>query len=210
MRDKNLHLYVDSQFTSPYAMSCYVALREKKLDFNISTLDLGAMENHDPDYAIRSITMRVPMLEHGNFTLSESSAITEYLDDMFTDTSVYPQDLALRARARQVQAWLHSDLIPIRQERSTNVVFYGEHAPALSPAAQLAAQKLFHAAEALLSGNTENIFDSWCIADTDLALMLNRLIINGDPVPEKLKDYVAHQWLRPGVQEWVAINRPLR
>ena len=35
-------LYVDSQFLSPYAMSVYVALREKALLFRVQPLDLAA------------------------------------------------------------------------------------------------------------------------------------------------------------------------
>ncbi|MCF5816849.1 glutathione S-transferase, partial [Pseudomonas sp. PA-1-2A] len=40
-----LHLYVDSLFTSPYAMSVFVALREKGLTFETLTLDLDAGQN---------------------------------------------------------------------------------------------------------------------------------------------------------------------
>jgi glutathione S-transferase len=47
------------------------------------------------------------------------------------------------------------------------------------------------------------LIGEWCIADTDLGLMLNRLILHGDPVPQKLKDYAAGQWQRASVQEWV-------
>ena len=40
-------------------------------------------------------------------------------------------------------------------------------------------------------------------ADTELAVMLSRLVKNGDPVPAKLKDYVEHQWQRPSLQAWL-------
>ena len=208
MQESRLRLYTDAQFASPYAMSVFVALDEKRLHFDLSTVDLGSNANHEASYAAKSLTQRVPTLTHGDFTLSESSAITEYLDDAFPETLVYPQDRYLRARARQVQAWLRSDLMPIRQERSTEVVFYGSPGAVLTPAADAAAQKLFSAAETLLSGDTENLFGTWCIADMDLALMLNRLILNGDRVPTKLIDYAVRQWERPSVRRWVEMNRP--
>ncbi|SDY11937.1 Glutathione S-transferase [Collimonas sp. OK242] len=208
MQESRLRLYTDAQFASPYAMSVFVALDEKRLPFDLSTVDLGSNANREASYAAKSLTQRVPTLTHGDFTLSESSAITEYLDDAFPETPVYPQDRYLRARARQVQAWLRSDLMPIRQERSTEVVFYRSPGAVLSPAADAAVQKLFSAAEALLSGDTENLCGTWCIADLDLALMLNRLILNGDRVPAKLIDYAARQWERPSVQRWVGLNRP--
>src|SRR5437867_2337525 len=64
--------------------------------------------------------------------------------------------------------------MPIRRERSTEVVFYGKRGSPLSPAATACAEKLFSAAESLLPANAENLFGPWCIADVDLALMLSK------------------------------------
>lgn len=208
MLETPLRLYADAQFASPYAMSVFVALREKQLTFELLKVDLGSGANREESYAVESLTQRVPTLAHGNFALSESSAITEYLDDTFPETRVYPRDRHLRARARQLQAWLRSDLLLIRQERSTEVVFYKNEAPALTAAAGLAVQKLYFAADRLLSQDATNLFGDWCIADTDLALMLNRLVMNGDAVPAKLASYAARQWERKSVQQWVTLDRP--
>lgn len=203
-----LRLYVDAQFTSPYAMSVFVALREKGLAFETVPLDLDAGQNQAADFTQLSLTQRVPTLVEGDFALSESSAITEYLEEAYPETAVYPVDARQRARARQVQAWLRSDLLPIRQERSTLVVFYAQQMPPLSPVAQAAAHKLIGAAQALLAGNPAYLFGEWSIADVDLAVMLNRLILNGDSVPAELVAYAQRQWQRPSVQAWVNQQRP--
>ncbi|CAM3142776.1 MULTISPECIES: glutathione transferase [Pseudomonas] len=203
-----LRLYVDSMFTSPYAMSVFVTLREKGLAFDTVCLDLDAAHHQTAEFARLSMTQRVPTLVEGDFALSESSAICEYLDQAYPETAVYPADPRQRARARQVQAWLRSDLLPIRQERSTLVVFCGQKAPPLSPVAQVAAQKLIEAAQTLLAGNPVNLFGAWSIADVDLAVMLNRLILGGDRVPDELVAYARHQWQRPSVQAWVNLQRP--
>lgn len=208
MTDTRLRLYVDAQFTSPYAMSAFVVLREKGIEFDVRTLDLNASENRTDDYARLSQTQRVPTLVHDGFALSESSAITEYLEEAFPQVKVYPSGVRQRAKARQVQAWLRSDLLPIRQERSTLVVFYGASAEPLSPAAESAARKLFSAAQTLLAESPEYLFGQWSIADVDLALMLNRLILGGDIVPPALVEYARRQWQRPTVQEWVKLQRP--
>lgn len=208
MKDDGLLLYADAQFASPYAMSVFVALTEKGLPFEVVTVDLGAGAQRDAGFAGTSLTQRVPTLLHGDFALSESSAITEYLDDVFALMPLYPADPRRKARARQVQAWLRSDLMPLRQERSTEVVFYGAKAGPLSAAAQTAAQKLFAAAQALLPGEADHLFGQWSIADVDLALMLNRLVLHGDPVPEKLAIYARRQWQRPSVQKWGNQKRP--
>jgi glutathione S-transferase len=201
-------LYADSQFTSPYAMSVFVALTEKQLPFEVRTLDLEAGANSDPDYARTSLTQRVPTLIDGDFALSESSAIAEYLDDAFPDPPIFPADRQMRARARQVQAWLRSDFMPIRQERPTPTVFYQQPVSTpLSSAAQTSSRKLCAAASELLSHGGENLFGDWSIADVDLTLMLNRLIMNGDQVPVHLVRYARAQWERLSVQRWVRRER---
>jgi len=208
LEKQDIKLYVDAQFTSPYAMSVFVALHEKGLDFELLTIDLEANAQHKPDYATTSLTQRVPTLVHNGFALSESSAITEYLEEVFPQQAVYPKVAQARARARQVQAWIRSALMPIRVERNTQVIFYGKKLKPLSDAAREAAAQLFLVGESLVPDNAENLFGEWSVADLDLALMINRLALHGDPVPEKLARFAAQQWQRPAVQLWVNQARP--
>lgn len=200
----HLTLYADSQFTSPYVLSSFVALMEKELRFELRTVNLEEREQLRAPYRELALTARVPCLKHADFYLTESSAIIEYIEEMFPAPQyrgLFPEDVQQRGRARQVQAWLRSDLGVLREERSTHTVFYEPTSNQLSPAAQAAADKLIAAAERLVHG--DNLFGSWCIADTELAVMLSRLVKNGDPVPEKLKDYVEYQWQRPSLQAWL-------
>jgi glutathione S-transferase len=201
-------LYVDSNIASPYALVAYVSLLEKGLTFDVRPLEIFANAQKEGAFAATSITQRVPTLIHDHFSLSESSAICEYIDESFDGTQLYPVGLRDRARARQVQAWLRSDLMPIREERPTFVVFCGAKRPPLSPQAIEAAQKLFAAALRLLEGRTEYLFGEWSIADVDLAMMLQRLVAHGDSVPQRLVDYANHQWQRPSVQHWINHSRP--
>jgi glutathione S-transferase len=202
-----IRLYVDAQFASPYAMSVFVALHDKQLAFDMLPVDLAALEHRGAGFSQLSLTQRVPTLVHGDFALSESSAITEYIDEVFPGAPLYPAEPRAKARARQLQAWLRSDLMPIRQERSTEVVFFGPSSVPLSAAAQVSARSLFDAVEAMLPVDAQNLFGEWSIADVDLALMLNRLVLNGDAVPQRLAAYATRQWQRPSVQRWVALAR---
>lgn len=202
-------LWSDANFFSPYVMSVYVALAEKGLTFSLKTVDLDSGEHLKPQWQGYALTRRVPVLEIDGFELSESSAIDEYLEDRFAPPEwelIYPHDLQKRARARQIQAWLRSDLVPIRTERSTDVVFAGVKKPALSEEGLSSARKLIETASSLLAQGNPNLFGEWCIADTDLALMLNRLILNGDDVPQLLVDYATFQWQRASVQRYLALS----
>ncbi|WP_039058791.1 glutathione transferase [Enterobacter sp. Bisph1] len=209
MSESAITLWSDTAYFSPYVLSAWVALHEKGVPFALKTVDLENGGQQAPGWPGFSLTQRVPVLEIEGFTLSESTAIDEYLEERFAPPEwqrIYPHDLHNRARARQIQAWLRSDLLPIREERSTTVVFAGARKGPLSPAGQASAAKLFTVADELLAHGKPNLFGEWCIADVDLALMLNRLVLNGDSVPERLADYATFQWQRSSVQRFIALS----
>ncbi len=204
-------LYVDSLFLSPYAMSVYVALTEKRLPFEVRPIDLDAGEQRMQPYQCRALTSRVPALTHADFNLTESSVIAEYLDEAFPPpehAALFPSGMRERARVRQLQAWLRSDLGALRQERPTETVFYGKSGQPLSDAAHAAAAKLIHVASHLVGVGQTTLFDEWCIADTDLAVMLKRL--SNDDLPDTLRAYADAQWQRPAVQKWLEHNAAAR
>jgi glutathione S-transferase len=205
MADQALTLSLDSFWISPYAFSCYVALKEKGLPFQVREVSLPDKEHHRPEYQKQSMTGRIPMLQHGDFTLSESSAIVEYLDDGFPGAArALPASVRDRARARQIMAWVRSDLMPIREERSTTTMFYERATKPLSPAAQDAARRLIAFAQAAVPEGRTSLFGvPWTAADTDLAFMLQRLNLNGSELPPAVRRFVESQWQRPSVQEWV-------
>ncbi len=209
MNEPAITLWSDANYFSPYVLSAYVALHEKGLPFSLKTIDLNSGAQHTPGWPGYSLTCRVPVLAIDGFELSESTAIAEYLEERFAPPEwerIYPHDLQKRARARQIQAWLRSDLLPIREERSTEVVFAGVKKAPLSEQGQQSAARLFTIAGDLLAHGKPNLFGEWCIADADLALMLNRLVMNGDAVPEALVDYATFQWQRSSVQRYVALS----
>jgi glutathione S-transferase len=117
-----------------------------------------------------------------------------------------------RARARQVMAWLRSDLMPIREQRSAECVFYPRETLApfapLSAAAQRAVAKLVAAAEELVPDDGGPMFGAWCIADTDLAMMLQRLAKTGFELPGFIRAYADAQWQRSAVREFCTHPRP--
>ena len=53
----------------------------------------------------------MPVLEDGDFRLTESSAILKYLADK-VDSPAYPKDLQKRARVNEMMDWLNTGLLP--------------------------------------------------------------------------------------------------
>ncbi|RSG35424.1 hypothetical protein EGU60_16745 [Acinetobacter baumannii] len=78
MNNEYFKLYTDSQFLSPYAFTVFVGLHEKQIPFEIAAIDLGQQGQFETSFVEKSLTAKVPVLEHNDFALSESSAILEY------------------------------------------------------------------------------------------------------------------------------------
>jgi glutathione S-transferase len=201
-----LVLYGNAGLTSPYVFSCFVTLEEKGVPFRLELLSLERKEHERAEYRDASWTGRVPALRHGDFWLAESSAIDEYVEDAFPPPRwprLYPEDPQARARMRMVQAFLRSDLQPLRVERSTGTLFGEERAEPFSAEGKASADRFLRIADRLLPAGASFLSGSFSPADADLSLMLQRLLANGDPVPERLAAYARGIWARPSVRAWL-------
>jgi glutathione S-transferase len=206
---RTLKLFADGFWISPYVFTAFVALHEKGLPFEVALVPLQEGAQNAPGFRDTSLTARVPALEDGGFWLSESQAIVEYLDDAYPDAPrLLPADVKQRARARQILAWIRSDLGALREERPTHTMFYARATRPMSGDAHKAADKLVRVAEQLVPEGATSLFGAWSIADADLAFMLHRLILNGEETPAKLSTFAAAQWARPSVQAFVKRERP--
>lgn len=203
-------LYGESLWISPYVFSSFVALQEKEIPFDVVELMLVEGEQLGEVYRDRSLTGRVPSLEHDGFRLAESSAIAEYLDEVFDESSprLLPETVHERARARQIMAWLRSDLAALRDERSTVTMFYRFRLKPLSPPAARDAEKLVAVAEKLIPPGGGALFGTWHLVDSELAFMLHRLILNGHDLPRRVREWAEADWRRPSLRAFVEHARP--
>ncbi len=198
-------LYGDHHWDSPWFFTAFVAAKEKGVAFETRVLDLDKGEQRGESFR-GAITGRIPAIEHDGFWLAESSAIAEYIDEAFEGPRLFPTDLRERARARQLLSWLRSDLVSLREERPTTTMFFERATAPLSVKGRAAADKLIGVATTLL-GTRGRLFDTWSIADADLAFMLHRLILNNDAVPAALHAFATREWQRPSVRAFVDRER---
>lgn len=200
-------LHGSADWCSPYVFSVFVALREKGIPFEVKLLDLAAGEHQRPPYADDSYTNRVPALRHGDFWLAESSAIAEYLEDAFPPPAharLFPAAPQARARVRMVQAFVRSDVLPVRAERPTSTFFAADRPAPFTPAGKAAAERLVRVAERFLPPGAQHVAGEFTLADADLALMLQRLVKNGDACPTRLAEYARAVFRRPSIREWLS------
>lgn len=204
-------LYAEPLWDSPWVLSVFVALEEKGLPFETRTVDLAAGEQQSLEYRAASLTARVPCIDHDGFVLSESAAIVEYLEECFPAPDyprLLPDSIQDRARARQIMGWLRSDLGPLRDERPTSSIFFAPVTTPLSGKGLASRDKLVSICDRLVPDGSGPIFGYVTLPDFELALALQRLIANGDPIPARLREYAQKLWQRPSVQAFVNQDRP--
>src|SRR5262249_17762767 len=95
-----LYYHPVSPTTRPILM--FAADSGAELDYQV--VDLFTGENMQPAYTAVNPSQCVPVLEDGDFRLSESSAILKYLADKI-GSPAYPKDLQKRARVNERMDW---------------------------------------------------------------------------------------------------------
>ena len=80
---------------------------DNNLDIEFQVIDLFTGEHVQPPYLAKNPSGLVPMLEDGDFRLTESSAILKYLADKISSPA-YPKDLRQRARVNERMDWLNT------------------------------------------------------------------------------------------------------
>ncbi len=88
---------VYSAVVCPFAHRSRLVLLEKGIDFNLVEIDL---QNKPADFTEISPYGKVPAIKHGNERVWESAIINEYLDEVFPQVPLLPQNPIEKAQAR--------------------------------------------------------------------------------------------------------------
>ncbi|MGE0548407.1 MAG: glutathione transferase [Kofleriaceae bacterium] len=200
-----LTVYVDGYFVNPFDASCLVALEEKQLAYTTARGLLRDGQGVPAALSQRSAIARVPALQHGDFWLTESMAIVEYIDETFAGRRLLPVDPRARARARQVMAWVRFDLRTLRAERPWWMTVYPAQPAPLSEAAACEARELTDLIEWLA---TRGELDTWNISHADLALTLWRLARTDYSLPVSVRQFIDHTVTRPSICVYLEHQRP--
>jgi len=80
---------------------------ESGIDLDYQMVDVFTGAQYPPEYSAINPSRQVPVLEDGDFRLTESSAILKYLADK-KGSAAYPSDLRKRARVNERMDWLNT------------------------------------------------------------------------------------------------------
>ncbi len=102
-----MKLYFHPASTTSRPIMLFAA--ENNIPLEMQVVDLFSGEHYKPPYEAINPNRLVPVLEDGNFRLTESSAILKYLADK-VNSPLYPKDLQQRARVNERMDWVNTQL----------------------------------------------------------------------------------------------------
>jgi len=100
-----MKLYFHPISTTCRPIMLFAADNGIQIDYQV--VDLFTGEHVQPPYTAKNPSGLVPMLEDGDFRLTECSAILKYLAESI-DSPTYPRDLKKRARVNERMDWLNT------------------------------------------------------------------------------------------------------
>jgi glutathione S-transferase len=103
-------LIVIGNYISPYVRKVLACLELKGLAYEIDPIT--PFVGND-DFTRLSPLRRVPVLIDGELVLNDSSVICQYLEDKHPQPSLYPADIAQRARARWLEEYADTYLADV-------------------------------------------------------------------------------------------------
>src|SRR5215467_10648289 len=102
-----MKIYYHPASTTSRPLMLFAAESGLKIDFQV--VDLFTGEHYQPPYAGMNPNRLVPMLEDGDFRLTESSAILKYLAEKI-GSPAYPKDLKARAKVNEMMDWVNTQV----------------------------------------------------------------------------------------------------
>ncbi len=102
-----MKLYYHPASTTSRPLMMFV--EDNAIPVEMQVVDLFTGEHHGEPFKAVNPNCLVPVLEDGDFRLTESSAILKYLADLI-DSPAYPKDLRQRARVNEMMDWINTQL----------------------------------------------------------------------------------------------------
>src|SRR3990172_4428398 len=104
-RRRTMRIYYHPASTTSRPLMLFAA--ESGMDIEFKLVDIMGGEHCQPQFTGINPTRLVPVLEDGDFRLTESSAILKYLAEK-SGSSAYPKELRQRARVNEVMDWVNT------------------------------------------------------------------------------------------------------
>ena len=94
-----------------------IALHLKEIPFDYVSIDTRRGKQHEESYRKVNPLSLIPALEDKGKVITQSTAIIEYLEDLYPTPSIFPEDPIARARSRAFAATIASEIHSLNNMR---------------------------------------------------------------------------------------------
>ena len=187
-------------------------LHELELPFDHKRITSRSGETLTAEYTALNPSQKIPTLQEGDFILSESAAIVNYLATQYGAAKNLAPPVEPRQRARYDQ-WCFfcmmeldaTTLYVIRRHENLHKL-YGEAPHALTSARESFARQANAAAKRLADGGPYVMGSQFSGADILFTTCLTGAIRRNIELPQRLQDYLKITTARPAYQRALALN----
>lgn len=202
----SLTLVTGNRNYSSWSLRPWLVMKQAGLAFDEIRIPLGradtkaAILRHSP-------SGRVPCLLDGALVVWDSMAICEYVNERYAGGSLWPADVALRARARAVAAEMHAGFAALRTHLPMDIRSRRPERGAAAAAQPDVAADIarIHAlwADCLAASGGPFLFGGFSIADGFYAPVVTRFVTYGVTLPAALAAYADAVLALPPMQQWI-------
>jgi len=205
-----LQLVIGNKNYSSWSMRPWVLMTQLGLPFEEVELRFDFDEGSPFRQAVARVSpaRTVPVLVDNGFSVWDTLAITEYLNEAFPQAGVWPAALQDRARARSLCAEMHSGFSALRSHCPMNIEaalpevgarVWAEQAAVRQNVARI--EQMW--TEALRDSGGPLLFGPFSAVDAYFAPVCMRINTYALPVSVTVRDYIDRVCAMPGVKRWI-------
>lgn len=200
-----MRLVIGNRNYSSWSFRPWIAMRHAGIDFETQvvpldfTVDNVHLLEHSP-------SKRVPVLYDGDLCIWESLAICEYVAERFPEAGLWPQNPAMRARARSISCEMHAGFSALRNSLHMNMhrkpAALAYHEGTAKDIARI--EQIWADCRAETGQGGPFLFGAFTIADAMFAPVVSRFHSYQVPVSLVSKAYMEAMAALPAWREWEA------
>jgi len=115
-------LLISSKNYSSWSLRGFLLAKLSGIDFVAESVALDDPRAHE-ELLMRTSSILVPCLLHGEVTVWDTLAIAEYLNEAFPKAQMLPKEVSARARCRSISGEMHSGFAALRSSLPMNLRF---------------------------------------------------------------------------------------
>ena len=199
---------------TPRTLRPHWAMAKLGLDYESRAIQTRSSAMQTPEFTELTARKKIPLLQDGAFTITESAAIITYLSDAYGDErgSLLPMGAQARAQCLEwcffVLSELDSGSLYVIRRHQYLPQIYGESPEACTSAARYFADQMPSVERQLDKGHPFLLGDRLSAADIMLTSCLTWAMRFGVAVPQIAAAYATRITARPAYGQAVARNTP--